>query len=121
MTGITLENLVLLRLNDVHNALLTENYPLALNALKIVWSLIPDKEIKKKIEEAQQQYQKAWQDRVSELKKLFNEREYDRTTQNMRMQQEEYQYMVDMVSGMANFTTQILIENNLIAREPSAP
>jgi len=126
MKGITLEMLILYRLNDVHNALLSDIPPpykhtRALNALTILWSLIPSEEIRNQITEKLTEYQQAWKERQEELKKLFNEREYDSTTIEMRLTQESNEHTIRMVEDMVEFTTRILIENNLIPREPAAP
>jgi len=126
MKGLTLENLILYRLNDVHNILLSDlpapyKHIKALNALNILWSLIPDEEVRKKIEERLQQHQNAWQKREKELRKLFDEREYDSTTASLRLDRESNEHTISMVEDMVEFTTRLIIENNFIAREPSAP
>jgi len=124
--GITLESLILYRLNDVHNALLSDLPPpykheRALNALNILWSLIPSEEIRQQIEERLKEYQQEWQERHAQLMQLFEEREYDSTMRQMRLEQESAEHTVRMVEDMVEFTTRLLIENNLIAREPSVP
>jgi len=121
MAGITLEGLILTRLNDVHNAMLTNNYPLALNALQIIWTLIPDEDLRKQIEEKTKSYQEEWKERSESLMRLFNEREYDEQTRRMRLQQEGEEHTLRMITEMAEFTTRLLIDNNLISREPSVP
>jgi len=121
MKGITLENLILTRLNDVHNAMLTGNYNLALNALNIVWTLIPDEDIRTQINDKMKTYQEEWKEKSERLMRMFNEKEYDEQSRNLRLSRDAEEHTLNMISEMVDFTTRLLIENNLIAREPSAP
>lgn len=117
----TLENLIVNRLNDVQQALLIGQYQVAFNALNLLWSLIPDDDVRDLIEEKKKEYQEAWARTSAELTSLFNQKEYDSVTRKARMDVEESQYMIDMINGMAEYTTSLLIKNNIVAREPSVP
>jgi len=121
MSGVTLESLILTRLNDVHNAMLSGNYGLAFNALNIVWTLIPDEGVRNKINKKTKEYQEEWKLKSEALMKMFNEREYDEQSRRMRLEKESGEHTVKMITEMVEFTTRLLIDNNLISREPSVP
>ena len=119
VSGITLESLILLRLNEVHSALLQSNYDYALNALRLVWSLIPDENMRKMINDRLTEHQKRWKQLESEIRKEVNKKELDNATASWKLNNARIQYQIEMTNDMTEFTTRLLIENNMIAREPS--